>query len=172
MGAGLFWGIILIIIGLSIIFRVVFDINIFRVAIGILLIFFGIKVLLGKNFFHSTNKSEVLFDKQVVTTLTGDHTEYNVLFGKAVYDLRNLDIKGDNRVTVDLHTVFGNTVFYLNPEIPVKIKAESVFGNITLPDGNSTSFGTSHYSSGEISGSSVYLRVRANAIFGNIDIKR
>ena len=172
MGAGLFWGIILIVIGLSIIFRVVFDVNIFRVAIGILLIFFGIKVLLGKNFLHSTHRNDVLFNKQVVTALSGDYTEYNVIFGKAVYDLRNLDLKENKRVTIDLNTVFGDTELYLNPDIPVNIKAESVLGNILLPDGNSTSFGTVHFTSGEISDSSGQLRIKAHAVFGNIEIRR
>ncbi len=172
MGAGLFWGIILIIIGLSIIFRIVFDINMFRVVIGVLLIFFGIKVLIGKNFFHTSRGSDVIFNQQKVTTLAGSNTEYNVIFGKAIYDLRDIEIIGKSKVRVELNAVFGSAELILNRDIPVKIQAESVFGKTLLPNGNSTSFGTIYYTSENAADSSSYLQVKASSVFGNIEIKQ
>jgi len=52
MGAGLFWGIILIAIGLSIIFKVIFGISIFRIVIAGAFILLGIIILIGKPVFH------------------------------------------------------------------------------------------------------------------------
>ena len=68
MGPAIFFGIILIVIGISMIFKIVFDVSLFRVIIGVLVIFIGIKIIFGpKLFLHSKNSTDTFFEEK-------DHT--------------------------------------------------------------------------------------------------
>ena len=171
MSPGLFWGIVLIVIGISIIFRVVFDVNIVRVSIGILLIFFGIKVLVGKKMFNSSEGKDVYFSERKITEVADGNNEYNVICGKAVYDLRDFKLTDTSKAKIELNAICGGAVLIINPELPVKIKAEAVFGNVVLPNNNSTSFGSLDYTSGNKNDNGSVLNIKASAVFGNIDIK-
>jgi uncharacterized membrane protein HdeD (DUF308 family) len=48
MVSGLFWGVLLILIGLAAIFRMIFDVNLFGVLFAFFLIFIGVSMLIGK----------------------------------------------------------------------------------------------------------------------------
>jgi predicted membrane protein len=52
MSVSLFWGLVLILIGLSLIIKIVFNIDfpIFKILFAFLFIYIGIKVLVGRNF--------------------------------------------------------------------------------------------------------------------------
>ena len=97
MAPGLFWGVLLVLIGLAAIFRVVFDVNLFGVLFALFLIFVGVSLLVGKPWmFHHRQKGErdILFEERAVHDQPRDNTEYNVIFGKSVYDFRDIEISG------------------------------------------------------------------------------
>jgi hypothetical protein len=172
MAPGVFWGILLVIIGLSIIFRFVFDINLFRIIIAVFLILLGIKILLGDKgiFDFKSQKDDVIFGQKTIKTSPDNKSEYNAIFGKSEYDFRDIEFKDDKPVRVNVNVVFGSSVLMLSRDTPVKIKASSAFGGAKMPDGSTTAFGTSFYSSGNFSSESNYLYIEANVVFGGLEI--
>jgi predicted membrane protein len=173
MGAGLFWGIILIVIGLSIIFRIIFDINIFRIVIAIIFILIGIKILIGRPFIYSEKgENNVIFGERRHTSAPVNGMEYNTIFSKTIYDFTGADLLPDLRTGITFNTIFGSTEIILPPSIPVKIKTDAVFSAATMPNGNSVAFGNINYSSPEATDSSTILEIRAHVVFGGLKISQ
>ena len=69
MAPGLFWGVLLVLIGLAAIFRVVFDVNLFGVLFAFFLIFIGVSMLVGKPWMFRGHKDEknIMFEDRSVT---------------------------------------------------------------------------------------------------------
>jgi len=163
MAPGVFWGIVLVIIGLSIIFRVIFNVNLFRVLIAVLLILLGIKVLVGNKgiFNFSSVKNDVIFSEKSYSGSPNDRTEYNVMFGKSVFDFRNIDFKDEKPVRLKINTIFG----------AAEIKVDAAFAGAKMPNGNTVAFGSSQYVSDTYDASSKYLFIDANVVFGGLEVK-
>lgn len=173
MGVGLFWGIILIAIGISIIFKVIFDVSIFRILIAIVFILIGIKILVGKSVVNvSTKDSDVIFNDKKYTEFPITNTEYNTIFGKSVYDFSEAKVSADSNITLQFNTVFGHSEIILPEGLPVRIKADAVFGAVKLPNENSAVFGSATYVTELDSISVNYVDVKASAVFGNIEIRK
>ena len=173
MGPGLFWGLILIIIGLSIIFKVLFDISIFRIVIAVVLILIAIKVLIGKPVTHTDDRDNVfIFGERHYNIMPEDKMEYSTVFGKTTYDFRELKTLDELHTRVEFNTIFGSTEILLPDSIPVKIKAEAVFGAAEMPNGNSVTFGSTKYSSEDIMSDAQLLEIKANVVFGGLNIRR
>jgi predicted membrane protein len=173
MGIGLFWGLILIAIGLSIIFKVVFGISIFRIIIAVVFILIGIKILLGRSAINISEKdSDVIFNERKYTEFPLTSTEYNTIFGKSVYDFSEASIPVDSGISLKFNAIFGHTEIYLPPGLPVKIKGEAVFGAVKLPNDNTAVFGDARYDSEHDSTISKFVNIQASAVFGNIEIRQ
>lgn len=71
----------------------------------------------------------------------------------------------NNAITVD--SIFSDTIIFINQNIQVYIKASSSFGSISLPTGDSVSFGEVNFIIGD-SDKILYLNV--NSAFGQIRI--
>lgn len=169
MGPGLFWGILIILIGISLIFR---ELPIFRIVIGGLFIFWGISMLFGgfgktarwyRHDSGSTIFSDFNFSGKEV------NNEYNVVFGKGTFDFRNVDFSKGSK-DIKINTVFGAAEILLNDSVPVRIRSNSAFGGIKLPNGNTTAFGSTEYSSDQFSTDSTYLNLELNVVFGGMEI--
>lgn len=171
MGIGLFWGIVLIVIGLSIIFKVMFDISILRIIIAIVFILVGLKILIGKSAINiSSNDNDVIFNERNFTEFPGSSTEFNTIFGKSVFNFGNAAIPTDKHLDLEFNTIFGNTEIVLPPGLPVRIKAEAVFGSAKLPNENTAVFGSANYVSDQDTAFTNYVTIEASAVFGNIEI--
>jgi predicted membrane protein len=173
MGIGLFWGIILIAIGLSIIFKVIFDVSIFRILIAIVFILIGIKILVGRSVVDiSTKDSDVIFNDKKYTEFPLTSTEYNTIFGKSVYDFSDAKVPTDTNISLQFNTVFGQCDIILPEGLPVRIKADAVFGAVKLPNENSAVFGSANYQTEQDSVATNFVNIKASAVFGNIEIKK
>lgn len=175
MGAGLFWGLILIIIGLSIIFKVIFDISIFRIVIAVVFILIGIKILIGKPILKasmSADENVVIFGERTYKTVPVHGTEYNTIFGKTIYDLRDVKKLDELHTKLTFNTIFGSSEVILPDSIPVKIKTDAVFSGAIMPNGNTIAFGTSKYSSENIMTDAQLLDIEAHVVFGAMNIRR
>lgn len=174
MGAGMFWGILLILIGLGIVIRVVFNIDfpIVKFIIAFFFIFLGIKILLGNfNFWHARHdENTTMFGERRIEGLDAEHKEYNVIFGSNVIDLRDIDLSQGSK-EVEIAVIFGSSDIKINEKTPVKIKAESVFGSAQMPNGNTASFGSTQYKTESFSKDTNYLYIKADVVFGGIQIK-
>jgi hypothetical protein len=169
---GFFWGLVLILIGLSIIFRIVFDVNLFRIIIAALIILFGIRILVGKSWMpeRSEKEHDTIFSDRNYDEIPKDKTEYNVLFSKAVYDFTRQDSTVHEPVRIKINVIFGAAIIKINPDMPVRIKSEAVFGGSRMPDGNTVAFGSINYCTRSFSENTPYLYIESNVVFGGIEI--
>lgn len=173
MGSALFWGLLLIVLGLSLVFKIVFNVDfpLFRIFIAFILIFIGIKFLVGSfgNIHVNSNDNDVFFGEKKYRHFD-DRKDYNVMFGKATYDFRDIDL--DNEVKkVKISTVFGGTEIKLPENLPVKITVETAFGGANLPNGNTAVFGSTYYESPNLDTSKPYLSIKADVVFGGFDVR-
>lgn len=131
-------GIFVIGAGIYILIRYCFNVNmpfilytpIFRMIIGMIIIFLGIYILFGMHYV----RDDVPKNKQI---------KYNVYFKTNNIDLSNLKI--DRNRTIDINSAFSDTVVFISDKVQVHIKASSAFGNVSLPTGDSVSFGETNF---------------------------
>ena len=175
MGIGLFLGVLIILLGVGIIVNVIFHIHIpiFKILFGLILIFIGLKIIFGSSisFPSGPGKSgNAVFQERTYRGLYGDSKEYNAVFGKAVVDLRGIELK--EKVThIKINAVFGGAEVILNEATPVRIKAETVFGGLRFPDNITGAFGTSTYQSKNFDETQNYLVIEGTSVFGGILIR-
>jgi hypothetical protein len=169
---GFFWGLVLILIGLSIIFRIVFDVNLFRIIIAMLIILFGIRILFGNKWMPERSEKEydTIFSDRNYNEIPKDNTEYNVIFGKSVYDFTGQDLTIHEPVRIKINVIFGAAIVKINPDMPVRIKSEAVFGGSRMPDGNTVAFGSIKYSTRSFREDTPSLYIESNVVFGGIEM--
>jgi predicted membrane protein len=175
MSAGLFWGILFILIGISIVIRVVFNVDfpLFKFLFAFLFIWIGIRIMLGTNVLsvHSEGEHNVIFGEKRWTGEELGTGEYNIIFGKGVYDLRNVKLEGNEPLVVQIHTVFGATEIKVAKDIPLRVEANAVFGGAEMPNGNNAAFGSVKYESQSFVKDSSYILIKADVVFGGLQIK-
>lgn len=164
--SGVFWGIVVVLLGLSIILNVVAGVKIpfFRIFFGLLLIYWGLSLLIGARFRRSG--AAVFSDAKVKAASAGKH---DVVFGRATIDLSGIALKeGVNRYEVN--TIFGASVIRLDPAMPVKVIASAAFGGVKVPDGGNVAFGESTWRSSSLREDSTHLLVKADVVFGATEV--
>jgi hypothetical protein len=167
--SGLFWGTIVVLIGLTIILNGVLGIRIpmVRIILGLLLIYWGVSLLAGMSFRRMSGTTA--FRETEVTNAEASGKQ-DVLFGKATIDLTGVQLKpGVNRYEVN--TVFGHSVIRLSPATPAKVVVSSAFGGVRLPDGSNVAFGENTWRSPTFKEDSAYLYVKAAVVFGGTEIE-
>ena len=174
MGAGLFWGAFLVLLGVSLVIKVVFNVDfpLVKIAIGAFFIFLGVKVLFGKVLIPEgkVGPHDTVFTEKVYNN-PEKGKEYNVVFGKGVYDFTNVDLShGDFHAKVG--TVFGGSVIKIDENMPVRIDADAVFAGAELPDGNTAVFGSSHYRTDSYNPDSAALIIKVDVVFGGVQVVR
>lgn len=174
MGTGLFWGAFLLILGIALIIKVVFNVDfpVFKVIVGIFLILLGIKILFGRFVApsHNFDSEDTIFNEKVYDNPESGK-EYTVLFGKGVYDFTGVDLsKGSFNTKVS--TVFGGTQIIIPRDKPVKIKADAVFAGAELPEGNTAVFGTTVFESDSWSSDSAGIYIKLEVVFGGVQVIR
>ena len=173
MASGLFWGIVLMLIGLGIVIRIVFnvDLPIFKLLVAFFFIWLGLRIIMGdRGFFHfHASQNDVVFNESSFKEINSENKEYNVIFGKAIYDFRDLEIK--EKIKIHVHAVFGGAEIKLKKGTAYRIVSESVFGGIKLPNENTSVFGTTHYQSDNYNPDSAHLLIKAEVVFGGIELQ-
>lgn len=168
--SGIFWGMILVLLGLSMIIKIIFkvDIPIIRVVFAVILIYWGLKMLFGISLHHKSENSVIFDNADIEQVETGK--EYNVIFGKSRIDLRQLEIS-DLRSKIEINVVFGYSEIYLNPEIPAKVYVDAVFAETKLPKGNVSFFGEYVYQTPAYHEGEDFLKIKLDVVFGNAIVK-
>ena len=174
MGAGLFWGAFLLILGVALIIKVVFNIDfpVFKVLVGIFFVLLGIKILFGRFgvSHHHFEPEETIFSERVYDDMDSGK-EYTVVFGSGKYDFTNVDLsKGTFRTKIS--TVFGGSQIIIPRDTPVRIKADAVFAGAEMPDGNTAVFGSTLYESDSWSPDSVGIDIKVDVVFGGVKVIR
>jgi len=173
MAPGFFWGLILILLGLAIIFRIVFDVNLFRIIIAVAIILFGVSILLGKNRISGQSKKDrdVIFSDHTYREIPHDGTKYDVVFGKSVYDFTGMDPQIKGTISIKIDVVFGSAIIKINPDMPVRIKSEAVFGGSRMPDGNTVAFGSITYNTDSFKRDLPHFFIESDVVFGGIEVR-
>jgi len=174
MGAGIFWGAFLLLLGIAMIIKVVFQVDfpVFKVLVGIFLVLLGFKVLFGRTFLpsHHFEPEETIFSERVYDNPESGK-EYTVLFAKGVYDFTKVDLsKGSFHTKIS--TVFGGTQIIIPCDKPVRINADAVFAGAELPGNNTAVFGSTVYESDTWSPDSASLNIKVDVVFGGVQVIR
>lgn len=153
-------GLLLTLTGIYLIIRYCFNVNmpfilyipIFRMIFSIVIMFLGVYILIGVYY--------------IGENLPKNKNKYHRIFFKTSnMDFTNIEIDRNLNITVD--AIFSDTVIFINQNIQVHIKASSAFGNISIPTGDSVSFGEINFVLGN-SDKILYLNV--NSAFGQVRI--
>ena len=122
----LFWGILLILLGVSMILKAVYkiDIPVIRIMFAIIIIYWGLKMLFGTPFINK-NENNVIFNKADIEHVEAGK-EYNVIFGRSEIDLRDICLN-ERSSELEINIIFGYGEIYINPDIPLLIKVSTVF---------------------------------------------
>lgn len=153
-------GLLLILTGIYFIIRYCFNINmpfilytpIFRMIFSIIIMFLGIYILIGV-YYVGENLPQY------------KSAYYRIFFKTSSMDFTNLEVDRNINITID--SAFSDTIIFINQNIQVHVKASSAFGNISLPTGDSVSFGEINFIMGN-SDKILYLNV--NSAFGQVRI--
>ncbi len=159
----LFWGILLILIGASIILKG-FNINfpLVKIFIAIIIILFGLKLLaggFGVRKYSTPNHGMVHVSK--------GQSEYAMVFSSGEIDLRGID---DKHKDIEISAVFGNATVILPADVSFEFDATAVFGACILPDQQTTSFGNDRGIFNEEAGTRK-VRIEAAAVFGRVEFR-
>ena len=164
----------MVLIGLTLIIRFVFNINfpVIKVLFALFFIYIGLRILFGSfgMFRFETGPNDVIFNEKEYSR-PEHNKEYNVVFGKGNFDFTNVDLSQGN-VNVKIGTVFGAAEIRIDRDMPVKIVADAVFAGAELPDGNTAVCGSSSYQSESFDPDSNYLKIKLDVVFGGVQIRR
>lgn len=174
MGAGLFWGALLLVLGIALIIKVVFNVDfpVIKILIGAFFIILGLKILFGRVLIPEgkIGPHDTIFTEREYNNPESGK-EYSVVFGKGVYDFTKVDLS-DGDFDAKVSTVFGGSVIKIDDSMPVRIDADAVFAGAELPDGNTAVFGSSHYTSDSYNRDSSALNIKVDVVFGGVQIVR
>ena len=164
-----FWGVFLILLGLGVILKVLFNLNIpmFRLAVSFFLIYLGIRILMGGTVVEK-GKNIILFENSTIT-VENFANPYNIIFSHGVLDLRGVKL-GEKTEKVQINTVFGASILKVNPELPLKIVVNSAFAGAKMPNGNVITMGKYIYLSKKFTENDKYLEMEVNVVFGGLEI--
>src|ERR1700722_16303652 len=140
MGKHMIVGVVFVLVGLSIILKAFFhvDIPVFRTAVAFFIIYIGIKMLLGSFGHHrwahdsvsnGGDDSTILFNSGSFKwdASSKESKKYSVVFGSGVFDLSDVPVQKEDTF-VEVNTVFGEGTVLLSRKTPVKIQSNAVFG--------------------------------------------
>jgi hypothetical protein len=166
----LFFGLLVVLIGISIILEAVFHLHLpfVRLALGLFFIYLGIRFLTGGRWRDGEMRVSGVLRDDSYTPTGGDHVKHDVIFGRSVVDLTRLAHDGAE-VHAEVNTIFGATVVKIDPAVPLEIEVSSVFGDARLPDQSVTAIGTMRYRPlGQKE--PPRLRVQLNVVFGSSQV--
>jgi hypothetical protein len=166
----LFLGLLVMLIGISIVLEAIFHIHLpfIRLALGLFFIYLGIRFLTGGRWRDGELRVSGVLRDDSYTPSGGDHVKHDVIFGRSVVDLTRLAHDG-GEVRAEINTIFGATVVKIDPSVPLEIEVSSAFGDARLPDQSVTAIGNMRYRpAGQKD--PPRLRVRLNVVFGSSQV--
>lgn len=163
-----FWGIVVVLVGISIIAQAVFKVNIpiFKVGIALVLIYFGIRML-SSTFGLST--SNIMSDQHIVVDHLKQENSFDVLMGNQEIDLTQIELSGGPYV-VNCGVILGATTILLPKRAQIDIASSVVLGSVKDPGGKEYTPGNDHQAYGD-GLSNTKIRLQLNVVLGSAEIK-
>jgi len=175
MGFIFLFGTFMIVLGIGLIVRVVFNLDfpVGRFILALFIILVGIRILLGHRLdfkWSGDSDKDIIFSERYIDERSLEEKEYNVVFGSANIDLTKVDLEGE-RKTLKVNAVFSGVKIKISRDIPLMVKAEAAFGAVNIPNEGVGGFGSSVFKSRNYDSDKPYLYIKASSVFGGIDIK-
>ncbi|MGE5557461.1 MAG: hypothetical protein ACM3WV_02490 [Bacillota bacterium] len=166
--SGVFWGGILILVGLGTMINAVFHwkIPVVRVAVAFIFIYYGVVILTGG--FRIKDGHPGIFGNVHVdgANLSKDNT---VIFGSGEFDLTEVQLAaGDVKTTIDL--VFSSGVIKIDPDMPVLVHVSAAFASAKLPNDGVQVLGGNTYKTAGYREGKKHLEIEANVVFGSLEV--
>jgi hypothetical protein len=173
MSSRFIWGLLLVLLGLSILSKTIFGFAIpfIRILLAIYLMYIGFMLLMGAMGYSTNIFFPFTSNKSKIKYMSHSKTSYSVVFTNGTIDLSDLTIT-QQPTTVDISTVFGNSTLILDPALPTQITVNNVFSRTLLPDGTEfTAMSEKTVTIGP-ENQSPHLIIKANVVFGNLVISK
>lgn len=169
MFTGVFWGVVLICIGVLAILKSVFNINvpIFRSAVALLIIYIGLSILVN-GFYFERQKQSIMFDSYNIE-VSDSHAKSDIIFGSGTIDFSDFALT-EEHPKQEVNIVFSSGRIELPAGLPAKVVVSSAFGSANLPDGNSISFGEYTYKTSSYKEGENFLYIKANVVFSSLKV--
>ena len=167
---GVFWGVVLIAVGVWFLVRryVPVNIPIFRIIIAVIFFYIGIRVLIQGPVIRDHNT--IVFTESTLPYTPESGHDYNVIFSSGTVDLTTA-VVGETGNHAQVNVVFGSAVLRLNPAVPVHVSMSSAFGTVEAPNGTTVAFGDTDYRTPSYKAGAPALDIKATAVFGRLVIQ-
>lgn len=173
MDSKLFWGLLIVLIGVSIIINHVFkvDFPLFKVIIALIIIYVGFKILLGSfNFKSASDEHSAIFSNRHNAPEQIDRKEeFNSIFGSSTLDLRQTAFS-ESVTKLEVNAIFGSVKVFVPHNVKVQVKGSAVFGTVKNNDRELNGIGDQKFPGSEAPGELV-LKINASAVFGSVAIE-
>lgn len=163
------WGSVLVIVGLSLIFKTIFGFSlpIIRPFMGLLLLYAGFVMIVNpKSTPGRTPSNTIAFSTRTIRP-TVAHDTYHTAFGSSIIDLTQLSYEGCE-TTLHINTAFGTTKLIIRKDIPTRVVLSTSFGYALMPDGSTHTLGHYEYNS---STQTPDLIIHINLAFANLEVE-
>lgn len=175
MGFIIMFGIFMIVLGLGLVIRVVFNLDfpVGRLILALFIILVGVRILLGHSldfYWHGGSDKDIIFGERYIDASPLDEKEYNVIFGSANIDLTKVDLKGEKK-TLKVNAIFGGIKIKVSKDIPLKVKGDAAFGAVNVLNEGVGGIGSSVFKSENYDSDKPYLYIIASSVFGGIEIR-
>lgn len=168
--SGSFWGIMLILLGALLIAKHMFNVDmpVGRIFFGLFMLLLGVMVITG-SVGHKDSHTAVFAESHF--EYMDDTDEYSAVFGQGTLDLR--DVKPEKDIEMKAAAVFGEMRLILPEGANYIIHCSAAFGSVNVMGKSPTSgFGSSKVKSKNYDSSRPGFIIKADAVFGSINISR
>lgn len=159
-----FWGLLFILIGISLILKHVFHIFIpvFSIIVAFVFIYIGFSIISRGRSRSGGGDS----NSYAGGSLKND---YHVTFGSMDVDLRTLPMPL-NKSYINVDVAFGRCTLRINESIPLVVKVDAAFSGVNTPDNTVITFGNYTYRTASFNEANPYYEVRLSVNFGSSEI--
>ena len=167
-----FWGIFLTFIVVSLLIRVILNINFSlpKVLAGLFFVLLGIKIIFGGGTLwpFKTTDNVILFTSDTICVKNEFENIYQLAFSNAVFNLYPGSGNVNEKTKLRINSVFSGCTVYLPVEFPLIVKVEGVFAGVKLPQRNLPLFGKGSYSTAGLDPEKPHLDITVNVVFGSV----
>ena len=166
---GIFWGALLIILGVWFIVRrsVPVHIPVIRIIVAVLFVYAGVRILARGPV--SVDRNTAVFSESTMSYSPDRGREYNLVFSSGSVDLSQAAPSGAS-IHAEVNVIFGSGTLRINPSLPVRVSMSSAFGTVESPNGRSVAFGEMVYTTTSYREGAPALEIHATAVFGRLAI--
>jgi hypothetical protein len=166
---GVFWGALLIILGVWFIVRraVPVHIPVIRIVVAVLFVYAGVRILARGPV--SMDRNTAVFSESSMRYSPDRGREYNLVFSSGAVDL-SAAVPGSANIRAQVNVIFASGTLRINPSVPVRVHMSSAFGTVESPNGRSVAFGDMVYTTQSYREGAPALDIQATAVFGRLTI--